>query len=73
MTISVMTQGFEGFCFFDVDYSEQQRKQLYDKRLTRWQISNSIKDHEVQTEIASLSLFTEDGRWKTLLETVLQA
>lgn len=38
-----------------MDYWERQRKQWYDKSLTRQQVSAAIKDPEAQTEIVSHS------------------
>lgn len=52
-----------GLSFFDVDYWKRQRKQWYDKRLTRRHISAAIKDPEAPTEIVSHSPnLLEDGR-----------
>lgn len=62
-----------GLSFFDVDYWERQRKQWYDKRLTRRQISAAIKDPAAQTEIVSpFPNLLSMGGWEKVLKTVSQ-
>lgn len=58
-----------------MDYWERQRKQWYDKRLTRRQISTAIKDPEAKTEIVShspnlLRMGSEEKVWKNISQDV---